>query len=217
MADFCSASDGKRARPERHRCPVNGLEYGEVSARTIAQHIKHSWKWSGNGLRYYFCNDPNSDAVYFGDDDSVISKSQLRINVGVRPDDAMVCYCFGLRRPMRAATPARDFVMAQTKRTLCSETRNPSRRCLLPIFRATASLGDRSDWPGPSLVRRLRPCCTVQYALVRRWAEVNLDQTAGSARRTQATCVKRSWDRRCRLRVATHAKEITHCDGLAEA
>jgi hypothetical protein len=89
MADCRSSSEGSAAHADKHRCPVNGLEYSDVPARTIAQHIKQSWNWSGNGRRYYFCNDPDCDVVYFADDDSVILKSQLRIRVGVK--DAVQC------------------------------------------------------------------------------------------------------------------------------
>jgi hypothetical protein len=90
MADCCSSSGGKTAHISKHRCPANGIEYAEVSSRTIAHHIKHSWQWQDNGRRYFFCDDPDCDVVYFADDDSVIFKSQLRTRVGVKEagDDA---------------------------------------------------------------------------------------------------------------------------------
>lgn len=142
MADCGSASDGKATRPEKHRCPVNGLEYHEVAARTIAQHIKQSWNWSGDARRYYFCKDPDCDVVYFGDDDSVIPKSQLRTGVGLKDaaDDAMLCYCFGVTKADARNDPGiRKFVVAQTKLGHCAcETRNPSGRCCLPDFPRSA-------------------------------------------------------------------------------
>jgi Zinc binding domain len=138
MAECCSSFECKAEPPKKHRCPANGVEYTEVSARTISHHIKHSWNWSGKGRRYYFCDDPECDVVYFGDDDSVIPKSQLRTHLGVKDstDDALVCYCFGVTKSDARSDPGiRNFVVAQTKLGLCScDTRNPSGRCCLIDF-----------------------------------------------------------------------------------
>lgn len=145
MADCCSSSESKAPHPIKHRCPVNGVEYAEVQARAIALHIKHSWNWLGHGRRYFFCDDPGCDAVYFGDDDSVIPKSQLRTRVGVKDaaDDALVCYCFGVtREDARSDSGIRNFVVAQTKLGLCScDTRNPSGRCCLMDFPRNGNTG----------------------------------------------------------------------------
>jgi len=133
----CSSECGA-ARPGKRRCPVNGVEYAEVPSRTIAHHIRRSWQWSDNGRHYYFCNDPGCDVVYFGEDDSVILKSQLRTRVGAKEaaGDALLCYCFGVTRADAIADPGiRDFVLAQTRLGLCAcDTRNPSGRCCLIDF-----------------------------------------------------------------------------------
>lgn len=138
MADCCSSSDCKTAHPNRHRCPANGVEYAEVPARTIAHHIEHPWQWGGKAQRYFFCDDPACEVVYFGEDDSVILKSQLRTAVGVKEtiDEAMLCYCFGVTRADALNDSGiRDFVVAQTKLGLCScDTSNPSGRCCLKDF-----------------------------------------------------------------------------------
>ncbi|WP_414718871.1 putative iron-sulfur cluster-binding metallochaperone [Sulfuricella sp.] len=138
MADCCSSSECKTTRPNRYRCPANGIEYMEVSERTIAHHIKHSWQWDGKGRCYFFCDDPDCDVVYFGDDDSVILKSQLRTKVGAKEtsDEAMLCYCFGVTKADALNDPGiRDFVVTQTKLGLCScDTSNPSGRCCLKSF-----------------------------------------------------------------------------------
>lgn len=138
MTDCCSPSKCKAAHPKKHRCPANGIEYTEVSARTIAHHIRHSWNWSGSASHYYFCSDPECDVVYFGDDDSVILKSQLRTLVGVKEaaSDTLVCYCFGVTKADARSDPGvRDFVASQTKLGLCScDTSNPSGRCCLKDF-----------------------------------------------------------------------------------
>lgn len=138
MADCCSSSDCKTTHPNKRRCPANGVECTEVSTRTIAHHIKHSWQWHDKGRHYYFCDDPNCDVVYFGDDDSVILKSQLRTKVGVKEatDDALICYCFGVTEADALNDSGiRDFVMTETKLGHCScVTSNPSGRCCLKDF-----------------------------------------------------------------------------------
>jgi len=138
MADCCSSADGKTAHIRKHRCPANGIEYAEVSSRTIAHHIKHSWQWADNGRRYFFCDDPDCDVVYFADDDSVILKSQLRTKVGVKEagDDALLCYCYGVTRNDALNNPGiRDFIVRETRLGRCAcETSNPSGRCCLKDF-----------------------------------------------------------------------------------
>ena len=49
--------------------------------------------WDDKGQPYYFCDDPECDVVYFGLDDSLILKSQVRTPVGLkeRSEDATVC------------------------------------------------------------------------------------------------------------------------------
>jgi hypothetical protein len=112
------------------------LEYAEVSPRTIAHHIKEAWQWDGRG-RYFYCDDPACDIAYFGDDGTIIHKSRLR-TAGAKSAaaDAMLCYCFGVRRMDAERNPAiRDYVMAQTKQGLCScDTSNPAGRCCLKDF-----------------------------------------------------------------------------------
>lgn len=138
MSDCCSSSSCDRAQPKRHRCPVNGREYAEVSARTIAHHIAAAWNWRPTAGRYFFCDDPSCEVVYFGDDGSTILKSQLRTRLGLKDaaDEALLCYCFGVsKRDFRDNSATRDFVVAQTKAGRCScDTSNPSGRCCLKDF-----------------------------------------------------------------------------------
>lgn len=126
------------ARRAKGRCPVDGRECSEVSARTIVHHLKEPWGWMPSAAHYYFCDAPDCDVAYFGDDDSVILKSQLRTRIGAkeRGEHDLLCYCFGVSRADFARDPAtRDFVVAQTRAGACScETRNPSGRCCLKDF-----------------------------------------------------------------------------------
>lgn len=138
MSGCCSSSSCNDTHPNRQRCPVNGHEYLEVSAKTIAHHIAEAWNWKQTATFYYFCDDPSCEVVYFGDDSSTILKSQLRTRLGLKEasDDALLCYCFGISRRDFQSNPAtRDFVVAQTKAGRCScDTSNPSGRCCLKDF-----------------------------------------------------------------------------------
>jgi len=138
MSDCCTSSGCDDTHPKRHRCSVNGREYLEVSARTIAHHITEAWDWKQATNHYYFCEDPTCEVVYFGDDSSTILKSQLRTQLGLKAtsDDALLCCCFGVSKRAFQSNPAtRDFVVAQTKAGQCScDTSNPSGRCCLKDF-----------------------------------------------------------------------------------
>jgi hypothetical protein len=87
---------------------------------------------------YYFCDDPDCEVVYFGEDDSVIKKSELRTIVGIkaRQPYALTCYCFGVSNLNAQQHPAvRDFIVDKTKAGFCScDTSNPSGHCCLKDF-----------------------------------------------------------------------------------
>jgi hypothetical protein len=134
MSDCCEVSNQSRKRD----CPVSGQACVEVAANTIAHHLRQAWCWEGKDQRYFFCDDPACEVVYFGADDSVILKPQLRTIVGIKEAaaDALLCYCYGVTRAVALSdSGAREFVVAQTRRGLCScETSNPSGRCCLKDF-----------------------------------------------------------------------------------
>lgn len=138
MSSCCSSPACDSAHPNKGRCPVNGLEYAEVAVRTIVHHIKEPWAWAPSAQHYYFCDAPDCDVAYFGDDNSVVLKSQLRTRIGVkeRSGNGLLCYCFGVSRADFERDPAtREFVLAQTRSGACScETSNPSGRCCLKDF-----------------------------------------------------------------------------------
>lgn len=123
---------------KKHPCPVNGPENAEVSVRTISHHIKAPWDWVPTVERYFFCDDAKCDVAYFGADDSVILKSQLRTCIGVKEHagDDLLCYRFGVSKAAFSQQPStRNFIMAKTKAGLCScDTSNPSGRCCLKDF-----------------------------------------------------------------------------------
>lgn len=136
MTDRSSPSPA--SDPAKASCPLSGAECAEVSARTIAHHLRQSWAWRETAGRYFFCADPACEVVYFGDDGSLIRRDDLRTRVGVKEaaDDAPLCYCFGISRAdFRRDPQSRDFVLAQTRAKQCScATSNPSGRCCLMDF-----------------------------------------------------------------------------------
>ena len=138
MSDCCSNSCSNIETHDKHRCPVNGKEYKGVSEKTILHHINEPWKWDGKQQNYYFCDDPECDVVYFGQDDSVIKKSELRTIVGIKEksDTFPICYCFGLTASQASTSPeAKAFVVQKTKEHVCEcEARNPSGKCCLKDF-----------------------------------------------------------------------------------
>ncbi len=147
MPDCCSPGTGTN-RAKKHQCPVNGIEYAAVSEKTILHHIQRPWEWQARSESYYFCDDPKCDVVYFGDQGTIISKSQLRYPVGIKDtsDDATLCYCFGISREAHSQDPTlKDYVIQQTRLGLCScETSNPSGRCCLKDFPQEGA----SEFPG---------------------------------------------------------------------
>ncbi len=137
MTDCCNQTK-KPTHSKKRNCPNCGNACAEVSVRTISHHISRAWEWENNSQNYYFCDAPNCDVAYFGEDDSVILQSQLRTAVGVKSSNelSLLCYCFGVTQAdAQRSKSIRDFVVAKTKLGLCScETSNPSGRCCLKDF-----------------------------------------------------------------------------------
>ena len=136
MADCCSTSKGCHAG-KRFTCPVNGRQYVEVPLGTILYHIKKPWETPLKQQRYFYCDDPHCDVVYFGEDQTCIDKSMLRGTVGVKENDenAVICYCFGVTKTEARSAHIKAFVVEQTKSANCScEITNPAGRCCLKDF-----------------------------------------------------------------------------------
>lgn len=139
MSDCCSSScDGKGSPPRKFTCPINHEDYISVSKKTILHHIKSPWDYNFSEEQYYFCDDPDCEAVYFGLEGSVIKQSELRTRVGIKEksEDSFICYCFGVSRIMaKNNSEIKSYVTQQTKEKNCAcDTRNPSGRCCLKDF-----------------------------------------------------------------------------------
>jgi len=136
MSDCCSTTDACQAG-KRFACPVNGRQYLEVPFGTVLLHVSNPWELSLKQQRYYFCDDPQCDVIYFGEDQSCIDKSMLRGKVGIKEveDSALICYCFGVTKAQARTASVKSFVIEQTKNGTCScSVTNPSGRCCLKDF-----------------------------------------------------------------------------------
>jgi len=140
MNDCCANNVTLANYPKSCTCPANGKAYPYVARKTMLHHIMQPWKRSLTDQGYYFCSDPDCDVVYFGEDNTVFHKDELRLDVWQKSDHehAFICYCFGItRQQARADRCIKTFVIEQTKKAICScETSNPSGRCCLKDFPA---------------------------------------------------------------------------------
>lgn len=137
----CSTTNSFQNTPKKAVCPVNGHTYPQVGLRTILHHVKKPWQRELTSKTYYFCDDPDCDVVYFGDNQQLIRQAELRLPVGQKSssDDREICYCFDIRmndlQTARDISKLKDYVMALTKDASCDcEIRNPSGRCCLRDF-----------------------------------------------------------------------------------
>jgi hypothetical protein len=138
MTEHCSTTSCRSAHPKRHRCPVNRKEYPKVAVKTVLHHITKPWLHDLIEQGYYFCDDPSCNVVYFGQNDSVVKKSELRLPVGIKEEssDTLVCYCFDVTKSDAIRVPmTKEYVAIKTREGKCScETSNPSGRCCLKDF-----------------------------------------------------------------------------------
>jgi len=137
MSDCCSP-ECKTEKPRRLKCPRNGKVYMEVSAKTMWHHLKMPWIHQLQEQAYYFCDDPDCDVVYFGQDGTLFTQDDLRSLVGqkIEDSDRTLCYCFGVRlSDYQSDKRLKNFVVEQTKAGVCAcDIRNPSGRCCLKDF-----------------------------------------------------------------------------------
>ena len=98
MNNCCPQSGTAYKAPRKQTCPVNQHDYVSVSIKTILHHLKKPWNTHIKDQGYYFCDDPNCDVVYFGEDGSVINKTALRTQVAAKEKspDTLICHCFGV-------------------------------------------------------------------------------------------------------------------------
>ena len=138
MNECCTQKETSEHYPKSYSCPENGQAYASVKRKTLLHHISRPWLKPLAEQGYYFCTDPECDVVYFGQDNTVVRRDELRTAVGQKSDaeNAALCYCFGVTKAeTRLDNNIKGFITLQTKKSLCScETSNPSGRCCLKDF-----------------------------------------------------------------------------------
>ena len=124
--------------PKKLNCPSNGKLCPSVEPKTISHHLKQPWNWQATEQGYYFCSDPECDVVYFAEDGSVITTSELRTTVGIKAmkPNSIICYCYGVTlEDAQSDAAIKAFVVQKTKAGECAcDSRNPSGRCCLKDF-----------------------------------------------------------------------------------
>ena len=141
MTNCDSTNNNKTTAPRKATCPINGLSYSRVKVKTILHQVKKPWRLNLLDQYYFFCDDPNCDVVYFGQDKSTLVRNDLRISVGQKSQDQdkTICYCFDVQfsdlDSEKAQEKSKAFVVEQTKNSTCDcEIRNPSGKCCLKNF-----------------------------------------------------------------------------------
>lgn len=121
MSDCCNNSTCTDV-PKKAVCPVNGQSYHRVDRKTLLHHLSKPWQLDLPEQAYYFCNSPDCDVVYFGQDKQTFTQAELRITVGQksRRDDRTLCYCFDVKLNDLAErlSSAQSFVINQTRSAL---------------------------------------------------------------------------------------------------
>ncbi len=98
MTDCCTVTTNDKTPPKTAVCPRNGRTYAGVERRTVLHHACQPWARTLTHQGYYFCDDADCDVVYFGEDQSLLIRGDLRGDVGQkshRPDKTL-CYCFDI-------------------------------------------------------------------------------------------------------------------------
>lgn len=151
--DNCCSSGSKKSSaetfcaaeiPEMAYCPADSRSCRRVDLRTILHHLKRPHANRPTTQGYYFCDNQECDVVYFGQDGSVITRHDIRGEVGQksRGPDRVICYCFGIiegevlgEMDYQSSSSAKEFVIEQTRLHNCAcNVRNPSGRCCLKDF-----------------------------------------------------------------------------------
>ncbi|MBX9584980.1 MAG: cation transporter [Gemmataceae bacterium] len=128
-------------------CPSSGTKGKKVGAGTLHALVKDEFRQEiAADADYYFCDAKGCDVVYFTTDGRTITKSQLKVVVGVKEatGDRPLCYCFGhsvasIKTELLTLgkTTALDDIRTKMADPGCScPTTNPSGACCLGTVKA---------------------------------------------------------------------------------
>lgn len=142
MTECCAVDEGPAKPPPVMACPVTGSRSKQVDALTVKSLVRHL-PFGAILTRYYFCEDPNCDVVYFPwqPEAPTFRRGDLLVPVGVkeRSDRVPVCYCFGVTRKdieeeirQTGKSTFAQRIKAEVQMGNCAcEVKNPSGKCCL--------------------------------------------------------------------------------------
>jgi hypothetical protein len=140
MSDCCCAKTEPAPR-KTAECPVGGTKGLPVELQTVKAILTNAALRRITAASHRFCADAECDVVYFADDGTTYSKSDIRVPVWQKePAGArMLCYCFGenegdirVEIATTGKSDAVERVKAHIKASRCAcEVRNPRGTCCL--------------------------------------------------------------------------------------
>jgi len=138
MAECCN-SCSNTDYPKKAVCPMNGQSYPRVEHKTLLHHLLKPWQKNIPKQAWYFCDSPECEVIYFGQDETVYTQDDVRTPVGQKSSqpERTLCYCFDVQQQDCDAQldKAKGFVIEQTREGSCDcAIRNPSGRCCLKDF-----------------------------------------------------------------------------------
>ncbi len=122
-------------------CPQCRIAGRSVIRQTVLHHVLAEHLARVNGEAYRFCPQPDCEVVYYGENESIFTVTDLRDLVSEKTsgDARPICYCFGFTEGYAREEIARAGISAVPqqisrfiKAGLCAcEARNPSGACCL--------------------------------------------------------------------------------------
>lgn len=145
---YCSVPAVKKDARDCPRCGKRGSSVERLTVAALTTGIVPA------NQRYWLCRRRDCEAVYFGEDATVITAADMTVAPGFKSKatDALVCYCFQHRRGDLEAelaaggeTTISDRISAEVRKGNCAcEVRNPSGKCCLgEVQRATEEIRAR--------------------------------------------------------------------------
>jgi len=131
----CSTSVAGSAPGDCPRCGTRGQRVDRLAVASLMSGVVPPTQ------SYWLCRERECDTVYFGEDATVLTASDMNVSPGFKSKSpaALVCYCFQHRRgdieaellaEGRTSIPGR--IAAEVKAGNCAcEVRNPSGKCCL--------------------------------------------------------------------------------------
>lgn len=132
---------GKDQQTVKTPCPRCGVVGRSVIRQTVLHHVLAEQLARVDGEVYCFCSQPDCEVVYYGENGTIFTVTELRNLVSEKTsgDARPLCYCFGftegyarkeIARAGSSAVPQQ--ISRFIKAGLCAcEARNPSGACCL--------------------------------------------------------------------------------------